>query len=200
MSGMISLLQDIHACRLCEAHLPFAPKPIVQAGDQARIIIIGQAPGLKAHHSGTPWNDLSGERLRAWLGVSAQEFYDPSLFAIMPMGFCYPGKGKSGDLPPRPECAPSWHARLLAAMPHIQLTLLIGQYAQAYYSQDSYRNLTERMQHWREYPTQLLPLPHPSPRNQIWLKSHPWFLQDVIPQLQKRVRQITSGRASGAVL
>lgn len=201
MSNLIPLLQDIHACRLCAAHLPFAPKAILQAGKQARILIIGQAPGIKAHNSGIPWSDASGERLRAWLGVTATQFYDPNLFAIMPMGFCYPGRGKSGDLPPRPECAPHWHAKLLEQMPDITLTLLIGQYAQNYYLQDNFKTLTERVEHWRDYlPKNIFVLPHPSPRNQIWLKKNPWFEQKAVPELQRRVRQITNGHATDAVL
>ncbi|MEN9465365.1 MAG: hypothetical protein RL217_1546 [Pseudomonadota bacterium] len=201
MSKLIPLLQDIHTCRLCAAHLPFAPKPILQAGKRARILIIGQAPGIKAHNSGIPWSDASGERLRAWLGVTAAKFYDPNLFAIMPMGFCYPGCGKSGDLPPRPECAPKWHAALLKAIPEIKLTLLIGQYAQNYYLKDDHKNLTKRVEHWRDYlPKNIFVLPHPSPRNQIWLKRNPWFEQEAVPELQRMVRQITNGHATDAVL
>lgn len=185
---MIPLLKQIRACRICEAHLPLGPKPIIQASARAKINIIGQAPGVKAHETGTPWNDPSGVRLRQWLGVSDEQFYNPELFAIMPMGFCYPGRGKSGDLPPRPECAPAWHNKLLAEMPNIQLTLLIGQYAQNYYLQDNYKTLTERVMHWREFPDTVLPLPHPSPRNQIWLKKNLWFNEEVVPVLQARVK------------
>lgn len=184
---LIPLLKDIRACQICAAYLPLGPKPILQAGTHSKILIIGQAPGIKAHQTNTPWNDASGVRLRQWLGVSDAQFYDGDQFAIMPMGFCYPGKGKSGDLPPRPECAPAWHATLRAALPEVQLTLLIGQYAQNYYLQDPYATLTERMRHWREFPASVFALPHPSPRNQIWLRNNPWFAQQVLPELQRRV-------------
>lgn len=184
---LLTLLHEIDSCRLCLQHLPLPPRPIIQAGEAARILIIGQAPGLRAHETATPWNDASGERLRDWLQVSREQFYNPELFAIVPMGFCYPGKGKSGDLPPRKECAPQWHARLLAQLPNIQLTLLIGQYAQQYYLPNSHSNLTERVSDWRQLPPQLLALPHPSPRNIAWFKRNPWFEQELVPELRRRV-------------
>ena len=186
---MESLLREVRACRLCEAHLPLGPRPVVQLGGGARILIIGQAPGTRVHNTGIPWNDPSGDTLRRWLEVGREQFYDPELFAIMPMGFCYPGKGKSGDLPPRPECAPTWHQRILDALPHIELTLLIGQYAQRYYLGNRYPTLTETVRHWREFAPTQLPLPHPSPRNRRWLTQNPWFEREELPALQARVHQ-----------
>src|SRR5690554_3147108 len=186
---MESLLREVRACRLCEAHLPLGPRPVVQLGGGARILIIGQAPGTRVHNTGIPWNDPSGDTLRRWLEVGREQFYDPELFAIMPMGFCYPGKGKSGDLPPRPECAPTWHQRILDALPHIELTLLIGQYAQRYYLGNRYPTLTETVRHWRDFAPTQLPLPHPSPRNRRWLTQNPWFEREELPALQARVHQ-----------
>jgi len=191
--ALTNLLADINQCQLCAEHLPLGPRPIVSAHQQARLLIIGQAPGARVHASGVPWDDPSGERLRQWLGLSSEAFYDTSQVAIMPMGFCYPGKGKSGDLPPRKECAPQWHAELLSQLPNIQLTLLIGQYAQRYYLDDEHKNLTVRVQHWREQlasDAHRLALPHPSPRNRHWLQKNPWFERELIPQLQKRIRQL----------
>lgn len=181
-----TLLAQIKACTICAAHLPLGPRPVVQAGRSAKILIISQAPGLAVHETGIPFNDPSGRRLRQWLGLTDEEFYNPELVAIMPMGFCYPGRGKSGDLPPRPECAPQWHDRLLTQLPNIELTLLIGQYAQNYYLKRHYKTLTERVQHWREFLPQYFVMPHPSPRNQIWLKKNPWFEQEAVPELQRR--------------
>lgn len=192
MSELIPLMEEIAACTLCKEHLPLPPRPILQAGDGARILIIGQAPGLRAHENRTPWSDPSGERLRDWLQVTREQFYDPHLFAIVPMGFCYPGKAKSGDLPPRKECAPQWHERLLEQLSDIELTLLIGQYAQNYYLKDQHASLTERVRHWHEQPGDTLVLPHPSPRNFAWFKRNPWFDEDVIPELRKRVAALLS--------
>ncbi|WP_229815382.1 uracil-DNA glycosylase family protein [Bacterioplanes sanyensis] len=158
----------------------------------ARILIIGQAPGKKVHDTGIPWNDASGQRLRRWLNVDDRVFYNPEHFAIVPMGFCYPGKGKSGDLPPRPECAANWHAPILRQLPNIQLTLLIGQYAQRHYLASQPDTLTARvdaLRHLQQWPDKI-PLPHPSPRNQLWLKRHPWFEQEVIPRLQQRISEL----------
>ncbi len=187
MSTLPDLLDQIHACTLCQASLPLPPRPVLQAGSGARILIVGQAPGLRAHDTATPWNDPSGERLRSWLQVSREQFYNPDLFAIVPMGFCYPGKGRSGDLPPRPECAPHWHARLLEQLPSIGLTLLIGQYAQRYYVPGPQVSLTERVRNGRNLPDNLLPLPHPSPRNIRWFRNNPWFDAEVVPELRRRV-------------
>ena len=189
---LIPLLNKISQCQECKAHLPFAPRPVVQAGKHARLLIVGQAPGLKVQESGIPWNDASGKRLREWLQMDNTQFYDPNTIAIMPMGFCYPGKGKSGDLPPRKECAPKWHSNLLAQLPNIQTTLLIGQYAQQHYLAGSdflaqHTNLTERVRHTKNAPQGIICLPHPSPRNQIWLKKNPWFDQDILPYLRQQL-------------
>ena len=183
------LLAQVRACQLCQAHLPLGPRPVVQMAPQARIMIIGQAPGTRVHATGIPWNDPSGDTLRSWLQVSREQFYDPELFAIMPMGFCYPGRGKSGDLPPRPECAPTWHQQLLEQLPNIELTLLIGQYAQRYYLKKRYRTLTETVYHWLDVGPALFPLPHPSPRNRYWLSKNPWFEQETVPALRRRMQQ-----------
>ncbi len=189
MESLLTLLTDIRACTACAEHLPFGPRPVVVANTAAKILIIGQAPGTRVHQTGIPWNDPSGDRLRQWLAIGREQFYADPRLAIMPMGFCYPGKGRSGDLPPRKECAPLWHARLLAHMPNVELVLLIGQYAQGYYLRDGFKTLTERVQ---QHPLKdrYFPLPHPSPRNQLWLKRNPWFDSDVLPCLQARVRTI----------
>ncbi len=185
---MQQLLADIRACQICSAHLPQGCRPIVQLSEKSRILLIGQAPGTRVHASGIPWDDASGDNLRAWLGVDKSQFYDPAIFALMPMGFCFPGSGKSGDLPPRPECAPTWHERILKKMPDVKLTLLIGQYAQHRYLGERMReNLTETVRNWRSFLPQYLPLPHPSPRNRIWLKKNEWFEQEVLPELRRRV-------------
>jgi len=186
----VDLLADVRACRHCEESLPLGPRPVVRVGDTARLLIVGQAPGTKVHASGIPWNDPSGNRLRDWLQLAPEVFYDESRIAIVPMGFCYPGKGKSGDLPPAPQCAPKWHQRLLAQMPQVELTLLVGSYAQNYYLPDSAETLTERVRRWRDFAPRFLPLPHPSPRNALWLKRNAWFEQDVVPFMRKRVSEV----------
>ncbi len=181
------LLSEIRTCRTCEAHLPHGIRPIVQAGPDARILIIGQAPGSRVHASGVPWDDDSGDRLRGWLGMDRDTFYDAEQVALMPMGFCYPGKGQGGDLPPRPECAPLWHERLLAGMPRLTLTLLVGQYAQKAYLPPSLRpSMTQAVQNFRQMPGGLFPLPHPAWRSRLWMARHPWFEAKVLPQLRKR--------------
>lgn len=186
-----ALLGEIRACTICAKHLPLGPRPVLRAAPKARILIIGQAPGTKVHASGVPWDDASGRRLREWLAIDEQTFYDESKVAIVPMGFCYPGKGKSGDLPPRPECAPEWHARLLAKLPAIGLTLLIGQYAQAYYLGDRRKpTLTETVRAYKDFLPGAWPLVHPSPRNQIWIKKNPWFDGEVVPELRKHVGRL----------
>lgn len=186
------LLKEVRACTICAAHLPHGPRPVLQANARARILIAGQAPGSKVHASGVPFDDASGERLRQWMGIGREQFYDPQLVAILPMGFCYPGTGKSGDLPPRRECAPQWRARLLQAMPRIELTLIIGQYAIAWHLPGAATsNLTETVRAWRAHGPAVLPLPHPSPRNNIWLKANPWFAREVIPAVQARVHSLT---------
>ncbi|MCJ2186582.1 uracil-DNA glycosylase family protein [Novosphingobium beihaiensis] len=184
-----TLLDAIRSCRLCEAALPHDPRPVVQAGRSARILVIGQAPGSKVHASGRAWDDDSGDRLRAWTGLSPEEFYDPDRVAHMPSGFCYPGKGSGGDLPPRPECAPRWHAPLREALPEVQLTLVIGQYAHKRYLPRGFApNLTEAVRRWRAAPEGLLPLPHPAWRSRLWMAKNPWFENEVLPDLQARVR------------
>ena len=190
------IVTDVLKCTLCEPELPLGARPIVQVDTQAKILIAGQAPGIRVHESGVPFTDPSGDRLRQWMGVDSDTFYDKTKIAILPMGFCYPGTGKSGDLPPRPICAKTWRAELLAAMRNIELILVIGIYAQKWHmSEVKQKNLTETVRNWRDYWPALLPLPlplpHPSPRNNIWLKKNPWFEEDVIPSLQKRVAQLT---------
>lgn len=183
-----ALLHGIRACRLCEAHLPFEPRPLVRAGASARLLIAGQAPGARAHESGVPWNDASGIRLRQWLGVEREAFYDESRIAIVPMGFCFPGKGESGDLPPRPECAQTWHPKLLPLLPDVRLTLLIGHYAQVFFlGKRRKTTLTDTVRAWRDYLPNALPLPHPSPRNQLWFKMNPWFEAELVPELRVQV-------------
>nr|WP_245622592.1 uracil-DNA glycosylase family protein [Pseudoxanthomonas dokdonensis] len=185
---MRPLLTEIRACRICAAHLPLGPRPVLQASSTARLMIAGQAPGARVHASGVPFDDASGKRLREWLGIEADTFYDQRAVAIVPMGFCYPGKLGSGDAPPRSECRENWHPRLLPLLPKVGLTLLIGQYAQAYHLGDRRKaSLTDTVAAWREYAPTHLPLPHPSPRNVRWFKSNPWFADDVLPWLRKRV-------------
>ena len=191
-SRLDSLLQEVKACNQCEAHLPMGPRPVVRMASSAKLLIIGQAPGRRVHESGIPWNDPSGDRLRKWMAIDRDSFYNENHIAIMPMGFCYPGTGKSGDLPPRKECEQLWHASLLEQLPNIQLTLLIGQYAQKHYLNDKSLSLTQRVKQWRDCFPQYLPLPHPSPRNQLWLKKNPWFEQALIPELQQSIRQLFS--------
>jgi uracil-DNA glycosylase len=187
---LTQLLKDIEACQLCAGALAHDPRPVVRANAAARILIIGQAPGRRVHETGIPWNDPSGKRLREWLAVDDETFYDASQIAIMPMGFCFPGTGKSGDLPPRPECAPAWHQKLLSELPNVELTLLIGQYAQAQYLTDKPKTLTDTVRNWQAWAPQYFALPHPSPRNQLWLKKNPWFGDEVIPALQQQVHDL----------
>ncbi len=188
---MKQLLQNISTCTICERYLPLGPRPIVTAHPDAKIAIIGQAPGAKVHATGIPWDDPSGKQLRKWLGVTDEQFYNDRLFALIPMGFCYPGKGNSGDLPPRPECAPQWHQMLLKQMPNITLTILIGQYAQKYYVKERLKsNLTETVRHYAEYLPDYFVMPHPSPRNRFWLRKNPWFEEEVLPEFQKRVSTV----------
>jgi uracil-DNA glycosylase len=185
------LLADIRACRHCEANLPLGPNPVLRAASTAKILIVGQAPGTKVHASGIPWDDQSGKRLRSWLDLTPEIFYDETKIAIIPMGFCYPGKGTSGDLPPRPECAEKWHTSLQQHLPNLELTLLIGQYAQRYYLGEKLKtNLTETVKNWPEYLPEFMPLPHPSPRNIFWLKRNEWFEKEAVPELQQLVKSI----------
>lgn len=186
------LLRDIRACNICAAHLPSGPRPIVQAHGAARLCIVGQAPGRKVHETGIPWNDASGATLRDWLDLTPSQFYDARKVAIVPIGFCYPGRGPSGDLPPRRECAPRWHAALHEHMPQLALTLLIGSYAQAFYLRERRKaTLGDTVEAWREYlPLGYLPLPHPSPRNRPWRIRNPWFEAQLIPQLRQVIRAL----------
>ncbi len=183
------LLASVRECRLCEKSLPLGPRPVLQVDPRAKILIAGQAPGRRVHESGIPFDDASGVRLREWLGVSSETFYDPGKFAILPMGFCYPGSGKSGDLPPRPECAEAWRERLLSSLRQVELTLVIGQYAQRWHLPQVQKNLTETVRAWRDYGPRTIPLPHPSPRNNIWLKRHPWFSESLLPILKTRTQE-----------
>ena len=191
MPAFNRLLKDIHACQVCLGHLPLGPRPVVSISAKSKILIIGQAPGTKVHKSGIPWDDASGKNLRNWLGVTSEEFYDTNNFGIAPMGFCYPGKGKSGDLPPRKECAPLWHQPIFSHLTDVKLTLLVGQYAQAYYLGNSREStLTETVKNFKHYLPQYLPLVHPSPRNSIWQKKNPWFEKEVIPYIRQVVANI----------
>jgi uracil-DNA glycosylase len=193
-SKIFPILDEVAACRVCAAHLPHGSRPVLQASASARLLIVGQAPGRRVHDTGIPWNDLSGDLLRAWLQLLRERFYDASEIAIVPAGFCYPGKGAAGDLPPRPECAPLWHPRLLAAMPHIRLTLLVGRYAQALYLGEHCKpTLTETVAHYADYLPQYFPLPHPSPRNRYWLGRNPWFVREVLPALRAQVAATLAG-------
>ncbi|QYK11549.1 uracil-DNA glycosylase family protein [Shewanella rhizosphaerae] len=187
MESLEQLLERIARCQICQPHLSHKVRPVLQAESSAKVLIVGQAPGTKAAASGQPFDDPSGDRLREWLGVSREQFYDPNLFAIVPMGFCYPGKGRSGDLPPRAECAPAWREALLAHLKNIQLTLVIGRYAQAYHFGKQCGGVTECVQGWQLYGNQIMPLPHPSPRNNLWLRRNPWFETELLPVLKARV-------------
>ena len=180
-----TVVGEARKCSAC-AGLPLGPRPIFQIGRDARILIVGQAPGRLTHAKGIPFDDVSGDRLRLWMGIDRAAFYDPSRIACLPMGFCFPGTGKGGDLPPRKECAPLWRPRLLPLMPQVQLTLVVGQYAQAWHFPEDSRSLTQRVQSWAG--ESAIPLPHPSPRNGIWLKANPWFESDILPLLRKRVQ------------
>ncbi|GLQ50721.1 uracil-DNA glycosylase family protein [Dyella flava] len=186
------LLADIRACRLCAVHLPEGPRPVVQASASSRLLIVGQAPGRKVHASGIPFDDVSGNRLRTWLAIDRDTFYDAQRIALVPMGFCFPGSSRNGDLPPRPECAPTWHPRLLPLLTRVKLTLAIGQYAQAgILGTRCGPTLTDTVQDWRAHLAQgVLPLPHPSPRNQAWLKRNPWFELELLPVLREQVAQL----------
>lgn len=187
---LFELLGEIRSCTECEKELPCGPRPILAAHQEAPILIIGQAPGQRVHDSGVAWDDPSGERLREWLGVDSDDFYDESKIALVPMGFCYPGTGKSGDLPPRRECAELWHEKLLTELTGVKLTLLVGAYAQKYrLGKNRKPTLTATVRAWKEFTPACLPLPHPSPRNNIWMKKNPWFAEEVLPYLKRRVRR-----------
>lgn len=189
-TGLEPLLTSIRACRICAGELPLGPRPVLRARQSARLMIVGQAPGTRVHATGIPWNDASGERLRDWLQVDPEVFYDDARIAIVPMGFCYPGvDARGGDKPPRPECAPHWHPQLRPFLGTVELTLLVGGYAQKYYlGRRRRRSLTETVRAWRDYSPDFLPLPHPSWRNTTWIKKNPWFAEEVLPVLRDRVR------------
>jgi uracil-DNA glycosylase len=197
--SLTRLLRDVRACQLCLANLPLGPRPVLQLASTARLLIIGQAPGSKVHQSGIPWNDASGDRLRDWLKLGPSVFYDDAKVAILPMGFCYPGAGDNqADMPPRPECAPHWHQRLLRHLPDLQMTLLVGQYAQRHYLGTGRKSsMTETVKAFSAYRPQYFPLPHPSWRSLIWMRKHPWYEQSVIPELRKAVRKAIRGPVLG---
>ena len=185
------LLEDVRACTLCAAHLPLGPRPVFQLDPAARILIVGQAPGRRVHETGIPFNDPSGDRLRQWLGVARETFYDPTKMAILPMGFCFPGTGKGGDLPPRPECAATWRKPLLALLNKVELTVVLGRYALDWHlPNEAGKPLAEVVGNWKATWPKLVALPHPSPRNQAWFKRHAWFETEIVPALQKRVREL----------
>ena len=190
MTILTTLIEEVRACTLCAAHLEHGVRPVLQIDSTAKILIAGQAPGRKVHESGIPFNDASGDRLRQWMGVSKDTFYNAKEIAILPMGFCYPGTGKSGDLPPRAECAIAWRDRLLKQLPQLQITLVIGKYAQAYHLSQNRLSLTDTVKAGKDYWPSIVPLPHPSPRNNGWLKKNPWFEDEILPNLRKRITDI----------
>ena len=190
MKSYSSLLSDVRACRICEAELPFGPRPVLQLHPKARILIAGQAPGKKVHESGVPFDDASGNRLREWMGVTKEVFYDSEQVAILPMGFCYPGTGKSGDLPPRRECEQEWRNQLLEQLSALEMTLVLGKFAQQYHFGKSKSSLTELVKSWKTYWPNRVPLPHPSPRNNSWLRNNTWFEAELLPPLRKTISKI----------
>lgn len=188
--NLTDLLVDIRACTVCAKDLPAGPRPIVQASTVSPIVIIGQAPGRRVHESGIPWDDPSGDRLRDWLGLSKEQFYDPAVVALVPMGFCYPGSAKSGDNPPRPECAPLWHDPLLGHLPTERLEIIIGIYAQKRYIENRHKTLTETVAAWADYLPNQVVMPHPSPRNQNWTKKNSWFETETLPAVKARIAEV----------
>ena len=196
-SGAAALYERVRKCTLCEPHLPLGARPILQLDPRARVLIAGQAPGRRTHASGVPFDDASGDRLRQWLGLDRDAFYDPARVAILPMGLCYPGRAGGGDAPPRPECAAQWRRPLLDTLPGIRLTLVIGAHAQHWHLPDDRRTLTERVAQWQEaWPVRVC-LPHPSPRNQHWCRRNPWFEATLLPALRARVAQVMSATPDG---
>lgn len=191
MQKFEELLSDIQACRICEDHLPCGPRPVIQASSTAKILIVGQAPGIRVHETGIPFNDLSGDRLREWMGIDCDKFYDERKIALVPMGFCYPGTGKTGDLPPRLECADKWRDEMMEHLKNVELTLIIGGYAINWHLKgQKKRTLTQTVKCYKEYGDHIMVLPHPGPRNNIWLKKNPWFQAEIIPELKSRIRKI----------
>lgn len=194
-TSLTDLLAEARQCVVCAEHLPHGPRPVMAASSTAGIVIIGQAPGRKVHETGVPWDDPSGTRLRTWLGLTSEEFYDDGVVAIVPMGFCYPGTGTSGDLPPRPECAPLWHDQILSRLPANRLEVILGTYAQARYVADRKPTLTETVADWQSHLPNRIVLPHPSPRNNQWLVRNPWFETETLPAVRVRVAEAISQRA-----
>ena len=190
-STIKALRKNIKVCTLCAEYLPYQPRPVFSFSTKSKILIVGQAPGIKVHQSGIPWDDSSGDRLRKWIQVSKDQFYDTKYFSIVPMAFCYPGKGKSGDLPPHPECAEKWMEPILDKLPQRKLTLLIGKYSQDWFLKGAKKNnLTETVKNWQDYQPEYFVLPHPSPRNNIWLKKNPWFEKKLVPKLKKKIKEL----------
>ena len=194
--ALAPLLKQVRACAICSAHLPLGPRPVLQVSARAKILIAGQAPGRRVHESGVLFDDASGDRLREWMGVERISFYDDSQIAILPMGFCYPGAGTSGDLPPRRECAPAWRTPLMAQMERVELTLVIGAYALAWHLPAATGSLTDVVRNWKLHWPTVLPLPHPSPRNNVWLSRNPWFAMEVLPSLRQRVAAVLAGETA----
>jgi len=190
MMPLKEILSEILACKICEAQLPHGARPVLQFHPKARILIAGQAPGRKVHDSGVPFDDASGDRLREWMGVTREVFYDAGKIAILPMGFCYPGSSASGDLPPRPECAIAWREQLLERLKQLEVTLVLGRYAQGYHMNTVNLQVTETVRAWRTYWPKVIPLPHPSPRNNLWIRRNPWFEAELLPALRKRVAEV----------
>ena len=190
MTSLTSLLREVRHCSICSDHLPLGPRPVFQLHPQARILVVGQAPGKKVHESGIPFADASGIRLREWLGITSKVFYDSHCLAILPMGFCFPGAGNTGDLPPRSECAPAWREKLMNHLTNLKLTVVIGKYAQAYYFPNTNSSVTNIVQSWHKHWPNLIPLPHPSPRNNMWLRRNPWFEENLLPLLRSRVAEV----------
>ena len=187
-----ALLADIRACRICEDILPMGPRPVLQVGPKARVLIVGQAPGIRVHETGVPFNDPSGDRLRDWMGVDRDTFYDDTQIALVPIGFCFPGTAKYGDVPPPPVCAETWRQRVMDQIPHVRLTIVLGQHAHKWHLPKKHKTLTDNVRAWESYGESLIPLPHPSPRNNIWLKKNPWFADDLLPVLKDRVARALS--------
>ena len=190
--ALTRLSTEARACTICADELPLGPRPVFRVSPTARLLIVGQAPGTKVHETGIPWNDASGDRLRDWLNLDREIFYDESRIAIVPMGFCYPGvDARGGDRPPRKECAPAWHPRFLKLLPTIEFTLLVGLYAQAHYLGDRRKaTLTDTVRAFRDYGPNFMPLPHPSWRNTGWLRKNPWFEAELLPVLRRRVTKL----------